>query len=210
MQMIVNRDNWLYIQEYAQKIRENDPQTSFADSIEQTVNSTADAPTASAVLDKLSGKSVQLLKHMKDGSKNVNYDEWAGLLAELKDMGAISEDDYARAPKGGREYISTGNNTFMCIPKGDIVPVPVLPGIMQCAPGETGIDRMLDGLCDWPGDPLEKLETLALYMRKWIGILGVSKDNEGNPGSWYSEPYTKYESSYLNVLKTVRELMALV
>lgn len=45
-------------------------------------------------------------------------------------------------------------------------------------------------------------------MRKRVGILGVSKDDEGNPGSWYSGPFAECEASYLNVLKTVRELMA--
>lgn len=209
MQMIVNRENWLYIQEYAQKVRENNPQTSFADSIKETANSTADAPAAGAVLDKLSDSSVQLLKRMKDGSKNVNYDEWAGLLRELRDMGAITKDDYAWAPKGGCEYVPASGG-ILCIPKGDIVPIPVVPGIMQCGPEETNIDQMLDGLCDWPGDPLEKLENLALYMRKWIGILDVSQDSEGNPGSWYSGPYATCEAANLNVLKTIRELMAAV
>lgn len=52
------------------------------------------------MLDRLSDGSVQLLKRMKGGSKNVNYDEWAGLLAELKDMGAITADDYMGPPRG--------------------------------------------------------------------------------------------------------------
>lgn len=211
MQLTISRDNWLNMQEYAQKMGANDPQTSFAESIGQTAGSAAKAPGANEVLDKLSDGSIQLLKSMKNGSKNVNYMAWSNLLAELRDTGAITESEYSWAPKGACEYIPDGENAMMCICKGGMTAVPVPPtGVRHCGPGETDIERMLDGLCDWPGDPLEKLETLALYARKWIGMLGVSTDDKGNPGSWYSGAYAEQEKACQNVLKVVKNLMAAV
>lgn len=191
MTMTVSRSNWLYMQEGLQKLREKAPQASFADGIEQAAGAAAKPSTIDEVLSKLSDKSAQLLKSMKAGSKTVDVDDWTALMTELKDMGAITKSDYDWTPKGG------------------LIPVPVGPtGISHLAPGEANREDLLKGMDSWPGDPLEKLETMALYARKWIGVLGVSQDDEGNPGSWYSGPYASQEASCQKVLKLVKDLMA--
>ena len=192
MQFTVNWDNWNYLQDIMKKHQETDPQSSFADGIAQaqgTGNSAAPS-TTSEVLEKLSGDSVDLLKSMKAGNKNVDQADWAALMAELRDAGAITPADYIRNVKPGS----------MRIP---------LPGIGHYAPGEKGFREMYrEDLSVWPGDPLEKMENAALYMRKWIGVLSVSRDTNHNPGSLYIGPFAEFEDSYLKVSKVVKDLMA--
>lgn len=149
MQVTINRDNWLYMQEYVQKLRENNPQTSFADGVEQAAANAAGTPTTSEVLDKLSDKSTQLLKNMKAGSKSVSCAGWTDLMTELKDLGAITETDYSRVPKGGKKIVACEDGGYLCLPVGGLVPIPVPPpGLTHYAPGEKSIDKVLNGIYD--------------------------------------------------------------
>ena len=109
-----------------------------------TLSDPTGIPTLQDVYEQLSDGSKDVLRRMKEGRSDVDMVEWVNLCRELKDAGAITEEDFSNA----RPDMKLG-----VLPK---------PGLYW---SPEGVELYMTDDVEWKGDPLK-------YLDEWMASLG--------------------------------------
>ena len=130
------------------------------------------------ILERLSEPAKDTLEDIKD-DKEVSHEQWQGLLGELRDMGAISKEqfDYSRSdvkliPLG---YKNASGEFVMY--DGIAERFGMLDKLRSTSGGGIGI--LTDTADAWSGDPLDFLDAWIENLTEWRGDLSRQRSETG-------------------------------
>ena len=137
-------------------------------------------PTLKAAYDQLSTTSKTVLNRMKAGQTDITQDEWTDLCRELKDIGLISDSDFARTRADLRivpiGYIDDNGGRVLY----DSIPVlsSGLLGTEDRINGYSGLSKIW-AVNDWSGDPLRYFDEWVESLSKWRAGLASRQNDDG-------------------------------
>lgn len=146
------------------------------------------APNKRELLETLSERSKKIVELLKSGDK-VDKEDWMELMGELRDQGAITEDEY-------------GWTNF------ELAVSPVKTGLVTYGDQGSEYRETLRSFQEWPGDPLEYLDMWLLAVQKEKALLEVeSRKQLGYDPAAFSG-FDKQSAACGKVASLVRALMA--
>ncbi len=206
--MNINISSSIYTGTYQKQspVRKTQSAVSFGDMMKTAATdriAVSNSPDLEKVYDQLSPASKNILERMKRGRNDISQKEWSAFCGELKNLGAISEDDfyYTRAE-------------FQMIPLGEFRPdgtfimydnIPIPGGLRDPHPNSTM--QKVWGSEDWSGDPFQYLNTWLSRMLDWRSELSVATNPDGSKKYHSLSPITDQIHSYQKVMDIVKDLM---
>lgn len=159
-----------------------------------SVNATTDAPVTDPqeIVDRLSDSSRATLEAMKAG-RDVSKSQWTMLCKEMKDMGAITEDDF-----------NSVRTDIQIVPAGyELHPVMVreLKAMYARSQGIYVETEM------WTGDPFEYLTSWQDLMDEWQDMLVTIRDENGARKYTDFSPIREQVNSCQKVSELVKNLI---
>ena len=156
------------------------------------LNSEQNGDRVEGVYQQLSDQSKDVLSKLKDGGQ-VEKDAWKGLCKELLDLGQITESEY-----------KCSNLDYRLIPlgchdaNGDFVKYSNTADMVLAS-------RSLD---QWPGDPLNMLDTWSFMLSKWGMELAEEQNSDGTPKYRDLSPISNQASACKKVMELINSLTA--
>ncbi len=154
------------------------------------LNSEQNGDRAEGVYHQLSDQSKNVLSKLKDGGQ-VEKDTWKGLCKELLDLGQITESEYA-----------CSNLDYRLIPlgchdaNGNFVKYSSTADMVQAS----------RSLCQWPGQPLNMLDTWSFMLIKWGNQLAMEQNPDGTPKYLDLTPISNQASACKKVMEVINSL----
>lgn len=157
------------------------------------LNSEQNGDRVEGVYHQLSDQSKDVLSKLKDGGQ-VEKDAWKGLCKELLDLGQITESEYA-----------CSNLDYRLIPLG----CHDANGNFVKYSNTADMVRASRSLSQWPGDPLNMLNTWSFMLTKWGRQLATEQNPDGTPKYRDLTPVSNQASTCKKVMELINSLAAL-
>lgn len=157
------------------------------------LNSEQNGDRVEGVYQQLSDQSKDVLSKLKDGGQ-VEKDAWKGLCKELLDLGQITESEY--------EY---SNLNYRLIPLG----CHDANGNFVKYNNTADMVRASRSLAQWPGDPLNMLDSWSFMLSKWGMQLAAEYNPDGTPKYRNITPVSDQASACNKVKELIHSLTAL-
>lgn len=156
------------------------------------LNSEQNGDRVEGVYQQLSDQSKDVLSKLKDGGQ-VEKDAWKGLCKELLDLGQITESEY-----------ECSNLDYRLIPLG----CHDANGNFVKYSNTADMVLASRSLCQWPGDPLNMLDTWSFMLTKWGRQLAAEHNPDGTPKYRDLTPISNQASSCKKVMELINGLAA--
>ena len=157
------------------------------------LNSEQNGDRVEGVYHQLSDQSKDVLSKLKDGGQ-VEKDAWKGLCKELLDLGQITESEYA-----------CSNLDYRLIPLG----CHDASGNFVKYSNTADMVRASRSLAQWPGDPLNMLDSWSFMLSKWGMQLAAEYNPDGAPKYRDLTPISNQASACDKVKELIHSLAAL-
>lgn len=157
------------------------------------LNSEQNGDRVEGVYQQLSDQSKDVLSKLKDGGQ-VKKDTWKGLCKELLDLGQITESEYA-----------CSNLDYRLIPLG----CHGASGNFVKYSNTADMVRASRSLAQWPGDPLNMLDSWSFILSKWGMQLAAEYNPDGTPKYRNLTPVSDQASACNKVKELIHSLAAL-
>lgn len=157
------------------------------------LNSEQNGDRVEGVYQQLSDQSKDVLSKLKDGGQ-VEKDAWKGLCKELLDLGQITESEYA-----------CSNLDYRLIPLG----CHDANGNFVKYSNTADMVLASRSLAQWPGDPLNMLDTWSFMLTKWGNQLATEQNLDGTPKYRDLTPISNQASACKKVMELINSLTAL-
>lgn len=157
------------------------------------LNSEQNGDRVEGVYQQLSDRSKDVLSKLKDGGQ-VEKDAWKGLCKELLDLGQITESEY-----------TCSNLDYRLIPLG----CHDASGNFVKYSNTADMVRASRSLAQWPGDPLNMLDSWSFMLSKWGMQLAAEYNPDGTPKYRDITPVSDQASACNKVKELIHSLAAL-